>query len=329
MHYGISVNNFQFSYAYAYAIRQLQDTVHKLLSDECQSVLRSLAEFMCVDIAAIEARHSSNREVTLLRSRGWAPSLSSLSSRLICHTLQTLSSYWQDKDDKYDKDKDQDKDHNKKSGKSGKTKRGGGGAWQAFVHENSSGTQFDSSSMAILAEKYRRLTPSEKARYQEAGQAATLAAKFGIKAYGSRKPKRKAIHEPPLQPLMPGESALSTSSSGAITAAASGFKVDDLMTYTGADLFMEQYDEVCESSIQEYRASMRQERLSQEETAALRRLAGGTGTTSMVSYWKKQGRHALISTLFKVGQFAKRFLSFQWVPPARDLVQDKLLQTKV
>ena len=55
-----------------------QDTPHKLRSAAARALLRSSASVVDVDIAQIEARHASNREVSLLDSKGWLARLTTL-----------------------------------------------------------------------------------------------------------------------------------------------------------------------------------------------------------------------------------------------------------
>ena len=62
----------------------------KLESSEATAVLYALAALISTDIAALEARHASNREMSLLRSRGWWPSVQTLSAKFIGRTFQAL-----------------------------------------------------------------------------------------------------------------------------------------------------------------------------------------------------------------------------------------------
>ena len=52
-----------------------------MLGADFQAVLQVLAAAYAVDISAIEARHASTREFTLLRSRGWVPNLEAIGSK--------------------------------------------------------------------------------------------------------------------------------------------------------------------------------------------------------------------------------------------------------
>ena len=55
---------------------------------EATAILESVAIASCVDVAAIECRHASNRDFSLLRSRGWTPSLQVISAKHACGTFK-------------------------------------------------------------------------------------------------------------------------------------------------------------------------------------------------------------------------------------------------
>ena len=155
-------------------------------------MLESIASFISLDISQIEARHATNREITLMRARGWYPSLEYVTASFVTRFQQHLGDWrWRksrDSKEEADKDKQTTEKHSKKKKKKG----GGGGAWRAFIHEKASGERFDrglnGQSIGGVAAENRALTPEQKARYVNAGRMATHAHAQGFKAFASSTP---------------------------------------------------------------------------------------------------------------------------------------------
>ena len=151
-------------------------TQQELLGSECQAVLAAIALVSQVDVAAVEAGHSTNREFSSVRSRGWSPSLETLSSKYV---LQRTAS-WQPAGKR-----------SKAAGsrQSSKARRGGGGAWRAYCHQHLKGTgglggERFSARVRQLSQQYRSLSPQERAVYEAVGAGATLTHKHGFPSFG-------------------------------------------------------------------------------------------------------------------------------------------------
>ena len=62
--------------------------LHTEISAEvAKEILLALADVITVDIASVEAGHSSLREFANLRSRGWVTSLETISARFVIQRL--------------------------------------------------------------------------------------------------------------------------------------------------------------------------------------------------------------------------------------------------
>lgn len=68
-----------------------KDSLEKLQSEECLSVVESLAALASVDISEIETHHASNRECALMRARGWVTTLGFVSSTFVCRNFESNS----------------------------------------------------------------------------------------------------------------------------------------------------------------------------------------------------------------------------------------------
>lgn len=68
-----------------------QDTPQKLLSAECLSVVEALAAGFSLDISSVEAKHATNREMAMLKNRGWVESLQCISAKYISKCVGQLS----------------------------------------------------------------------------------------------------------------------------------------------------------------------------------------------------------------------------------------------
>ena len=153
----------------------------ELLQTDCQAVLLALAAVYAVDISAIESRHASTREFTTLRSRGWVPNLEAVGSKFVTQRYANAPSQTE-------------RQASASDGAPAKARRGGGGAWRAFVADVSSGSQIKD--FRSLGEQYRALSDAERAHYQEAGAAGTVAHKAGFPSFGPRDRRPKGIVPP-------------------------------------------------------------------------------------------------------------------------------------
>ena len=73
--------------------QKLIDCFGSDLNAEAFAILAALASIISVDVASIEAGHSSAREGASLRSRGWTNSLETVSSRFLLLQRKTLGAY--------------------------------------------------------------------------------------------------------------------------------------------------------------------------------------------------------------------------------------------
>lgn len=205
-----------------------QVSVEALKSDECLAVIQALCLAISVDIGAIEAKHSSNREVTMMRARGWYPSLQTLTAAFVTKCFSVLSGFLGLAGDLQESVSGTSKET--KPSKE-KTRGGGGGGWRAFVHERSAGVRFDGQSTSELAALWAELPAEEKARFQRAGQLATRAHAAGFQAFG---PRRCSANQ---HAAVPELSIGDVTNSGAIVAADPASMLDSALTYGGQQTF--------------------------------------------------------------------------------------------
>lgn len=152
---------------------------------DAEAALESLAIVTHTDIAKIECRHSSNRDLTMLRGSGWTPSLSVISAKFACGTFKSA----------HPKIRARVK---KSVLKKAKCKRPGG-AWRAFLscklrsQRWNEDPQFGGQQLTMkeLANEYHSLSVEEKTFFVEMGQLATIAGRHGFKPFGVRSRARR------------------------------------------------------------------------------------------------------------------------------------------
>ena len=137
----------------------------------CTALTEFLAGSIQLDTARIEARHSSNRETTMQRARGWFVTMQSLNSKFVVRQFAT----------KQGSANGVRKGSLKKKKPPNKTK--GGGAWRAFLHHRYKGHKFTRDSMKLIAAEYRSLSADDINFYLDVGQAATDAHRQGHKSF--------------------------------------------------------------------------------------------------------------------------------------------------
>ena len=221
------------------------------MDSECQAVLEGLCGMLSTDIAAVEAMHSSNRELTMMRSRGWYCSLPTLCSKFIFHVIHRMSAF-------FDSDKGSGSSSTKpEPGSEEKRHGGGGGGWRAFVHDKAKGTRMDPTQ---LSKEYNALPPDVKQLYADAGAKGTIAHRHGFSSFGSAsaslpvpriadKPQPGEIHE------------------GAVIGQDLSVTDAELLEYTGPDFFMDKYKKLKQEVNTKRKSS--QERVSTEEMKEL------------------------------------------------------------
>lgn len=291
--------------------QKTQDTPEKLTSTEAKAVLESLAATTCTDIAAIEARHATNREASLMRAKGWLTSLAIMSSKFILHCSKKMSSMF--------KASSQSQSHEKKRSKKKKVVRGGG-AWRAFCHVVGRGIRFTAESMQEMAEQYRRLTPEEKEQYVLAGEAATRSHRMGFKSFGPSS-HTGATSGSADQGLKPGD----LTSDGAIVAGDFNFFFEQqLLTYTGPDLFSESFDDLT-TALQKQKVQVDSDGLTlqqQNEVQAFQESdLSSDSSNNIVANWHRCLYIKVTSSLARIGSRMKTLDIFQYVPPVMDLAK--------
>ncbi len=152
-------------------------TVEDACTPECQTLAASLGCALFTDIAKVEARHSSNREVTFARARGWPVDISEMNAKFVCR--QYVS-----KKQKVKKERQRPGPRPKKK-KRRNTK--GGGAWRAFIHDKYKGIKFTKESMKQICEEYRSLSPNDKAFYRDVGSEATESHRHGFSSFAGQR----------------------------------------------------------------------------------------------------------------------------------------------
>eukprot|EP00438_Fugacium_kawagutii_P010292 Skav226736 [mRNA] locus=scaffold720:351807:354260:- [translate_table: standard] len=152
------------------------NTAELLVSSTCRAMLETLATTTDLDIAKVECLHSTNREFCLLRSRGWTPSLESIAAKAAFrHTDPAKHMVWTKAAD------DETAATVQKPWRAPKPRRGGGGAWRAFVHAKCKGQKLHT--FSELAEAYRNLSDAELSLFKQAGEEASRAHKQGMDSF--------------------------------------------------------------------------------------------------------------------------------------------------
>ena len=159
------------------------------------AALQALGIATHVDVAAIECRHASNRDFTMLRGRGWTPTLSVVSAKFACGSFKPLALC----------EKKSSKSVKKTHKKASRT----GGAWRAFLSQRLKGIKFWNThgelaevTMTDLSKEYKALTIEEKSYFLEVGRLATIAGRAGYKPFGPVKDKHKLVDKP--KAILPG-----------------------------------------------------------------------------------------------------------------------------
>eukprot|EP00438_Fugacium_kawagutii_P004176 Skav201936 [mRNA] locus=scaffold1356:67969:71672:+ [translate_table: standard] len=308
-----------------------------LCSPECLCIVECIAKMFPVDIACLEARHSTNRDFSLLRSKGWVSSLEALSARFnIQHfsvsesTLNLSGLQPQDAESfpvKHEHAsqtrtrKKTQKQHTKKKGS-----RGGGGGWRAFVSVTTRG-QKSKPDLSALGQQFRELSAQEREKFRRIGSAGTRAHRHGFAAFGARKRKKtgkmftevqKMIRSTVAPRPLPGD----MSASGALVAQDIDAQLVQSVSSVGSvgafgDLavstsFCEKYGELLDSM-----PSVKEQdhlRLTDEENAALTRHAEQIKSDPL-SLGLLSSKHTVAAGQLEMGSSALNFSAVHWQPP--------------
>ncbi len=283
---------------------------------------------MVTDIAPVEARHASNREMAQMQTRGWFPSLHTLSAKFISSTvghLQTMAENARQAFNgtgtaggKRQKQKDNAGTETQKAARARKG-GGGGGAFRAFCSAKSGGVKFTAETLRKLGEQYRSLSEEEKDFYRRVGAAATISHKEGFSSFTKR--TRTKTQDP-----LEVHAALCENSdnaplpglqlpNGAIVAANTDWDLQVAITYTGSDSFTAQYQVVKDMAHQERKVRMAQVELTSEETMELQRFEGSSVEDSFMKELMNQNMDEAANGFLRTSASGGRFISFQWIPP--------------
>lgn len=274
-------------------IRQQFPTRDALQSAQCLAVLQALASCAHVDVAAIECKHSSTREHTLLRTRGWFPSFESIAAKAMFRFSKLSGT-------------DADTGSHPKKKLRVIKRRGGGGAWRAFVHEKLRGRKLTKEVATQLSNEYKSLAEPEMLRYQRAGELATYSHKKGYKAFSSS--GLKMADSLQLPPAVGSET-----DSGAIVAAdAPQF----LVPYTG-DTLLERYVSMKKSLPKPHDPFT----LSKEEEQELNTFCSNTTGLPLVANLERSGFGALGSGFKQEASSLPVLKGASWQPPLASIVQ--------
>ena len=190
--------------------RRRQDELTQHLIDLCGSeqafcndaipIIKALAMLADTDIGAIERQHTICRRIIASRSQSKPVSLDMLSAdwllrRSIQNTTDACSYFYFDTDAVIQKLK-RKRRRNANPKRVTKRKRGGGGAFRAYLSMNSKGNKATAHSWKEMAHNYRQLSQEEKASYTEIGKAASATHKRGFHAFGPRASRKKKTHTP-------------------------------------------------------------------------------------------------------------------------------------
>lgn len=303
-----------------------------LTSKECLTVIESLAQLFAVDIAAIEARHSTNRDFSLLRSKGWITSLETVSARFNIQHFGFQSA---------------SKSRSKKGCESQsprvqaprvRKKKGGGGGLRAYISVRSRGKK-GKPDFQKLAREYALLSNDEKQEYKSIGRAGTLAHKHGHAAFGKIKRKRSNKLVSKFQQnralllesvekesaiMLPGD----CTESGAIVALDADQSLvqsfDQHMSKQTLQLqcmresFAEKYQEFLDSLDDEVQDPLA---LSPDDQNALQSLEEASLVEPTVTHLQQEG-HAFVAENLKLESSASGRASFlRWKTPAPHAVQ--------
>ena len=298
----------------------IEDSVAKLNSPECQAVVESIASLTSLDIAAIESKHASNREMSMMRGRGWLPSLAMLASKFIFSSTKRV---WSAVRGVFSQKKETSGDGQEQSGnRSGKKPKRGGGAWRCFIHERSQGTKFNTQTIATLSAAYRALTPDEKAKYEEAGRAASAAHREGFKPFPSQTTRKNSdklpvLYEHPSSFPQPGHMM----PDGVIVAASEALDLQMQLSFHGKDNFEDGFQLVKRQAYAEAKAEQGEMSLSKQEEADYQLWLHSTDTSTTVQAFQNAGHFKTCNSFFQGGSSSTNLVSLQWIPPVADALK--------
>ena len=284
---------------------------------EFHAVLEAVAQMTSCDIAQIEARHSSNREISMMRARGWWPSLKAIAAVFIARTVARMSS-------SSASSSNDDGASPASSSRKKKPRRGGGGAYRAFVSAMLRGTSggVSAARLSEVAQQFRNLTESEKQFYEEVGEAATRAHAAGHEAFGAGGRGRGERRAP--DALFDVPAAGDVRPDGVIVAADEALAFQQLQHYQGADTFGDRYLEQRRVVLADMKSQTKALAAKQErEQMVLAQAAGKSADDAFVGALASAGHEASAQACVSVGsgRCVPHLTSLQWRAPVASWVK--------
>ena len=158
----------------------------ELCSDEARAILQSIAAVAMTDIASIETSHSTTREFTALRARGWTASLEEVSSRFVILQLKRAAG-----ETHRARDRLEHRGRKSSSSKGGQKQKRACFAWNAFQHDRlEPGRAFTGDDISRLSHEWRTMSQEDKQKYFDAAAGANIAREHGFPKF-VRKPRNK------------------------------------------------------------------------------------------------------------------------------------------
>lgn len=292
----------------------IKDTPEKLQSAECLGILEALASCFVFDIAGVEAKHNSNREMTLLNNRGWVPSLQSLTSKFVCKCAGQLSKRFKFAFGLDPKAPTTTTESNRSDQTAVKKvlRTGGGGPWRVFCHHRAQGQKFSAEMLQQLSREYNSLSNEERRVYEQAGLAAVEARKRGFRSFESENKKPKKLNN---QPLQPGE----MTPLGAIVAQDRTTELESLLVYSGKDEFLDAYEKL-KIEIRNKNKDNSSDLTEQElQTVAL--FETNAKQTDFVETLSELGHKQAAESFQATGSRSTNLVSLEWFPPVSNICQ--------
>ena len=290
-------------------------------------MLEALAVSFSLDISSVEAKHATNREMAMLKNRGWVESLQCISAKYISKCVGQLSARFKVVFGRASETKPMPtaSETNPSQKKTRRKPGGGGGAWRAFCHFKSKGTKFTVQGLQALSDEYKKLPASEKQTYVESGQAAVLARRAGFTSYPKAPKKRNSSCRPAPGPkareLLPGD----LTSAGAIVGVDAATALQMRMRYEGKDSFMEGYEEIKQELRNRSKIAPDDMEgdapLTKEEETQVARFEADTNSTWTVSHLQNSGFSRSADSFQNSGGKLRSFLSLEWFPPVASICQ--------
>ena len=275
---------------------------------KAQAYLSAVAQMIELDIADVESKHSSIRELTMLRSRGHQISLQELSARDLFHFVgkkydvkfQEYESGHQHQNQQPEPDRITD-DAGFRQGTKRKYSATVGGAWRAFLRTRAAGEPLAPQRIKTLPAEYRALSHDEYQHFKDMGFAAVARHELALASASFRR-------------------GAPTDNSSAVVAASS----QEVGTMLSSPSWgMCDYDSfcraVCDVAAAKRQLAKAQAQKASENQASLESQTDRTWQTELHKHGSALVKHICQKPVPPTSR-AKLF-SYHWIPPVIDLVQ--------